>query len=224
MPLIRGYHEFDDQFAQIPNAWLRDSRLSLKAIGLLAQILSHSPGWAMSIVSLAGQNQVGKDQIRSAIAELEKFGYLKREQTRDESNRFAETIWTPSDPAGFPSSAFPTSGNPTVKNNNIKKTNIKNNERIYSDSESSEFDTFWNLYPKKVDKGAAIRAFRRALKRETLSRILEGAKAFAEDPNLPEKQFIKNPATWLNADAWLNPPLPARSKTDKKAIEDWAND
>ena len=35
MPLIRGYHSFDDHFTQIPNSWLRDTRLSLKAIGLL---------------------------------------------------------------------------------------------------------------------------------------------------------------------------------------------
>ena len=41
MPLIRGHHTFDDQFVQIPNAWMRDNRLSLKARGLLAQIKTH---------------------------------------------------------------------------------------------------------------------------------------------------------------------------------------
>jgi hypothetical protein len=218
MPLIRGHHSFDDQFAQIPNAWLRDARLSLKAIGLLAQIMTHVPGWNMSINSLANRNNVGRDQIRTAIAELEEFGYLTREQSR-EDGKFSETIWRTSDPTDLPLSENPTSDNSTTKNTITKEEQIKNNERIYSDS---QFEEFWNYYPKKVDKGAALRAFRKAAKNEDVTLVIDGAKRYAEDPNLPEKQFIKNPATWLNAEAWNNGPLPARKKTDRKALEEWA--
>ena len=222
MPLIRGHHSFDDQFAQIPNSWLRDSRLSLKAIGLLAQIMTHVPGWNMSINSLADRNSVGRDQIRTAIAELEKFGYLTREQSR-EDGKFSETIWRTSDPIEKPLSENSTTVNPTTKNTIPKKNNLKNNERILSDSKN-EFDNFWELYPKKVDKGAAIRAFRKALKTFEATEVIEGAKRYAEDPNLPEKRYVKNPATWLNAEAWNNPALPERKKTDSKALEEWAND
>ena len=222
MPLIRGHHAFDDQFAQIPNAWLRDARLSLKAIGLLAQIMTHSPGWNMSINSLASRNNVGKDQIRTAIAELEECGYLTRQQSR-EDGRFAETVWRTSDPSDLPSSENPTSENPTTKNTNPKEQQIKNNERTHGDS-PEDFDLFWEAYPKKVDKGAALRAFKRAIKRADSKAVIQGARGYAEDPNLPEKRYIKNPATWLNAEAWENPPLPERKKTDSKALEEWAND
>jgi len=225
MPLIRGHHSFDDQFAQIPNAWLRDSRLSLKAIGLLAQIMTHVPGWNMSINSLADRNSVGRDQIRTAIAELEQFGYLTREQSR-EDGKFSETIWRTSDPIEKPLSENSTTVNPTTKNTITKKNNLKNNERTYSDfGIQNDFDSFWNNYPKKVDKGAALRAFRKACKNFQAIDIIAGARAYAEDPNLPEKQFIKNPATWLNAEAWNNGPLPKRKTTDnKKAIQEWLND
>ena len=220
MPLIRGHHSFDDQFAQIPNAWLRDSRLSLKAIGLLAQIMTHVPGWNMSINSLAQRNNVGRDQIRTAIQELEEFGYLTREQSR-EDGKFAETIWRTSDPSEIPLSENSTSVNPTTKNTITKEEQIKNNERTYSDS---QFEEFWSYYPKKVDKGAALRAFRKAVKNHDVKEIIQGAIYYAADINLPEKQFIKNPATWLNAEAWNNGPLPKRKKTDSKALEEWAND
>lgn len=220
MPLIRGHHSFDDQFAQIPNAWLRDSRLSLKAIGLLAQIMTHSPGWNMSINSLSTRNNVGRDQIRTAIGELEEFGYLTREQSR-EDGRFSETIWRTSDPTDIPLSENPTSVNPTIKNTITKEQQVKNNERIYDDS---QFEEFWNYYPKRVDKGAALRAFRKAVKNHDVKEIIQGAIYYAADINLPDKQFIKNPATWLNAEAWNNGPLPARKKTDSKALEEWAND
>jgi hypothetical protein len=120
-----------------------------------------------------------------------------------------------------PTQDNPTQDNPLHKKTITKNKITKNNERIYSDS---EFDSFWSLYPKKVDKGAAVRAFRRAIKNNDVALVIQGAKRYAEDPNLPEKQYIKNPATWLNAEAWNNPALPKRKITDSKALEEWAND
>jgi biotin operon repressor len=219
MPLIRGHHSFDDHFTQIPNDWLRDSRISLGAKGLLAQLLSHAPGWKISQESLAHANGIGRDAIRTLINELLEAGYLTRseERERTEKGYLGGYTYTTQDPT----QDNPTQDNPLHKNNIIKKNNLKNNERIYSDL---EFDSFWSYYPKKVDKGAAMRAFRKALKTSPATEVIEGAKRYAEDPNLPDKQFVKNPATWLNAEAWNNGPLPARKKTDSKALEEWAND
>jgi transposase len=180
--------------------------------------MTHVPGWNMSINSLASRNNVGKDQIRTAIAELEEFGYLTREQSREEG-KFAETIWKTCDPSEKPLSDNPTTENPTIKNTIPKEDQIKNNERTLS-----EFERFWEIYPKKTDKGAARRAFTTAIRKADVDLIITKAKAYAEDPNLPQKQFIKYPASWLNAEAWNNPPLPERKKTDLKALEEWAND
>jgi hypothetical protein len=227
MPLIRGHHSFDDHFTQIPNSWLRDRRLSLKAIGLLAQLISHSPGWSLSINSLASYNGVSKDSIRTAIKELEGFGYLIKQQERSEGGRFSESTWKTSDPTELPLTDKPLTENPTPKKTITKEEQLKNNERIYSDFQEFNFEEFWKHYPKKVDKGAARRAWRSALKKADPKLIIDKAKAYAEDHNLPEKRFIKYPGSWLNAEAWNNPPLPERKKTDKtdkKELEDWAND
>jgi biotin operon repressor len=223
MPLIRGHHSFDDHFTQIPNDWLRDSRISLGAKGLLAQLLSHAPGWRISQENLAFANGVGRDAIRTLINELLEAGYLMRSEDRERNEKgyLGGYTYTTQDPSGEPTLDKPTQDNPLHKNNIFKNNNLKNNERIYSDL---EFDSFWESYPKKVDKGAALRAFRRAIKNLDPAVVIAGAKAYAEDPNLPEKQFIKNPATWLNAEAWANGPLPKRKTTDSKALEEWAND
>jgi biotin operon repressor len=219
MPLIRGHHSFDDHFTQIPNDWLRDPEISLGAKGLLAQLLSHTPGWRISQENLAHANGVGRDAIRTLINELLNAGYLTRSEDRERNEKgyLGGYTYTTQDPT----KDNPTQDNPLLKKNNSKKNNLKNNERIYSDS---DFDSFWSYYPKKVDKGAAVRAFRKAIKKADPKEIIEGAIGYAEDVNLPEKQFIKNPATWLNAEAWNNGPLPARKKTDSKALEEWAND
>jgi hypothetical protein len=208
MPIIKGRHDFDDHFTQIKNAWLRDERLSFKARGLLAYIESHSPEWEISVQWLVQNNPEGKEAIRSAISELELHGYLRREQ-ENENGRFGEVTWTTQEPLA----ENPLAENPPLKNTIDKNTIDKNKER-------EQFQEFWSLYPKKVDKAIAFRQFRRALNRVSFETILAGVIRFANDPNLPtEKRYIKNPGTWLNADAWENGPLPQRK--DPKPANDW---
>jgi hypothetical protein len=127
MPLIRGHHSFDDHFTQIPNSWVRDKRLSFKAIGLLAQIMSHKPGWNMSIRSLARLNETGVTTVKTAIEELEALGYLHRssEQLRGEDGTFADYVWTTADPFQNPVTVESVHGLLDTKNTNTKKNNIK---------------------------------------------------------------------------------------------------
>jgi len=80
MALIRGHHSFDDHFTQIPNDWVRDDRLTLEARGLLAQIMSHRPGWNMSIKSMAARNKIGRDKVKRILDELLELGYFERSE------------------------------------------------------------------------------------------------------------------------------------------------
>jgi hypothetical protein len=102
MALIRGHHSFDDHFTQIPNDWVRDDRLSLEARGLLAQIMSHRPGWNLSIKSLAARNKIGRDKVKRILDELLDHGYLERseKQAHDENGHLAGFDYTTKDPEG----------------------------------------------------------------------------------------------------------------------------
>jgi hypothetical protein len=129
MPLIRGHHSFDDHYTQIPNDWVRDSRLSLKAIGLLAQIMSHKPGWNLSIRSIARINETGVGTIKSAVEELEQFGYLQRSQNQlhNEDGTFADYVWTTADPFQNPVTVKTAHGKQDTKKTIDKKTITKEN-------------------------------------------------------------------------------------------------
>ena len=213
MPIVRSHHQFDDFFTRVPNDWVRDDRLSLKAIGLLVQLLSHAPGWKVSVASLAKANSCGLDAIRSAIRELETAGYLRRRQERIDT-RFAEAIWETCDPSSaFPTTAFPSSGNPTPKKNNEKKTKEK---KVNAES---AFEIFWEAYPRKVGRQAAYRAYVTALDVATDDTINDGAKRFGADPNLPAKQYVPYPATWLNRHGWLDESLPQREIPKEEIAE-----
>jgi putative protein kinase ArgK-like GTPase of G3E family len=197
MPLIRGHHNFDDHFTQIPNDWVRDSRLTLKAIGLLTQLMSHRPGWNMSISSLARFNKTGVDTIKSAVKELELYGYLKRseKQEHNEDGTFADYVWTTADPFQNPATALSAHAKQDTKKNILKEEQpIKNKqENISSDS----FDEFWKLYPKKIAKADALKAWNKAIKTKTADELLKVTKAYAES-KLPDITYIPYPASWLN--------------------------
>lgn len=225
MPLVRGHHSFDNFYTQIPNSWLRDKRISLGAKGLLAQLMSHNPGWSVSQQSLAEANGVGKDAIRTLINELMVAGYLLRSEERERMalGRMGGYVYTTTDPlfeentgqsttAGLPTLASPTLDNPPHKKNIIKEQNVKelNPQNKFED----EFQEFWELYPKKVDKALAFKAFVKAADKFGARTIIDGAARFANDPNLPvNKTFIKYPATWLNAQCWAEGALPERERT-----------
>jgi hypothetical protein len=85
---------------------------------------------------------------------------------------------------------------------------------------SEMFNEVWKEYPRKSDKRSALKAFKSSLTRASFEDILAGVIKYANDPNLPEPKYIKHPATWLNADAWENGPLPD-SPNKKNKPTDW---
>ncbi|MDU6662576.1 MAG: hypothetical protein E6474_09775 [Actinomyces sp.] len=76
---------------------------------------------------------------------------------------------------------------------------------------AQDFTDFYNAYPRHVGRKDAERAFKRAAKTVSPQTIIDAARRLAADPNLPEKQFIPHPATWLNQGRWDDEPLPDRS-------------
>lgn len=67
----------------------------------------------------------------------------------------------------------------------------------------ADFEMFWLVYPRKVSKGGAKRAWAGALRKTDSCTILAaiGCARFSLDP-----RFIPHPATWLNQERWLDEP------------------
>jgi hypothetical protein len=200
MPLIRGHHAFDDHFTQIPNNWVRDSNLSLKAIGLLTQLMSHRPGWNMSISSLARFNKTGVRTIKSAVQELELNGYLVRSEKQEHNpdGTFADYRWTTADPLQNGVTAKSVDAKQHTKNTITKEQQLIKNKQENTDA---GFDKFWELYPKRINKTQALKAWKQAIKRKPVDELLALTKAYSEG-KLPEATFIPHASTWLNNDRW----------------------
>lgn len=113
-------------------------------------------------------------------------------------------------------------------NKNLYK---KPNKNLTAQNEQNLFNEFWKEYPRKLDKGKAVKAFASALTRASLEDILAGAIQYKNDPNRLD-EFTKYPASWLNADSWENGPLPEDSRAKKlrdkteqeKIMKEWGNE
>ena len=82
--------EKNKNYTTMSNYHLRDRRLSLKAKGLLSLILSLPDGWDYSVRGLASICKESPDGIATPLKELEKYGYLFREQTRCSNGRLGK--------------------------------------------------------------------------------------------------------------------------------------
>lgn len=80
--------EKSHDYTVMANYHLRDERLSLKAVGLLSKILGLPEDWTYSVSGLTKICKDGKAAISSALKELEKAGYVCREQTHDDGGTF----------------------------------------------------------------------------------------------------------------------------------------
>ena len=161
-------------YTVMSNHHLRNKELSLKAKGLLSQMLSLPEDWDYTLAGLSLINRESIDAIRTAVWELEKAGYITRRQGRDEKGKMTAIEYTiyeqPQPPAldcpvwenptadkpilENPTPDNPTSENPTQLNKEIQKTNLPNKEKLNTDISSTHSIPFHSLNPSPLEDAA----------------------------------------------------------------------
>ena len=161
-------------YTVMSNHHLRNKELSLKAKGLLSQMLSLPEDWDYTLAGLSYINRESIDAIRTAVWELEKAGYITRRQGRDEKGKMTAIEYTiyeqPQPPAldcpvlenptadkpilENPTPDNPTSENPTQLNKEIQKTNLPKKEKLNTDISSTHSIPFHSLNPSPLEDTA----------------------------------------------------------------------
>lgn len=73
----------ESNWTVLQNAVLRHPKLTFKARGLLAYLLSLPDNWTVSAERIAQSGPDGRDAIRTALRELETAGYLRRQRIQN---------------------------------------------------------------------------------------------------------------------------------------------
>lgn len=68
------------------------------------------------------------------------------------------------------------------------------------------FETFWQVFPRKVGKAAARKAWAVALRKASVAEIAAGLNAQVASGALDAGGFTPHPATWLNQGRWQDDP------------------
>ena len=119
--------EKNSGYTVMSNHHLRNRALSLKAKGLLSQMLSLPEDWDYTLQGLARINRESIDAIRQAIRELEQAGYIWRSRERDEKGRLRGADYVIFElPQPVPASVSPTLENPTLENPTQENPTLEN--------------------------------------------------------------------------------------------------
>jgi len=226
MSVYRRHKETN--FTCIDNHLFNDKTLSMKAKGLLSQILSLPDDWKYSVNGLASLFSDGRDAVNGAINELIEHGYITRtkivnelgtfdgyrydiyEKPQTENGKTADIPFTDK-----PFTEEPFTDNSTVSNTNISNTNILNTKELdISPISPTEkvitvaellFKEFWAAYPRKDDKKRAWLKFKSI---KNLKEVFPDIMADVENKKKSEQwnknggQFIPMPSTYLNNERW----------------------
>ena len=135
--------EKTQNYTVMSNHHLRNESLTLKAKGLLSQMLSLPEKWDYTLAGLSHINREKIDAIREAVKELEAAGYITRLRVRDDKGRLQGADYIiheepQSNPepkpventALLPTLDFPTLDNPTLEKPTQENPTLENPTQI----------------------------------------------------------------------------------------------
>ena len=193
MPVFRV--EKNKDFTVMSNHHLRNQNISLKAKGLLSQMLSLPPDWDYTLAGLAAINLEGVDAIREAVRELEKAGYITREQKRASGGHFSTNVYvirevpllenpiTVNPATGNPMAVTPITDHPMTDNPTEISKEGANTERQNTDCINNQSNQIRAGPLEKADRMRLDRNLYRAIVKENIEYdiLRQEAGPYADD-------------------------------------------
>lgn len=134
--------KYDRDYCQMANEFLKDTRLSWKAKGIIAYVQMLPDDWVLNVRDLTNRATDGRDSLYSGIKELEKFGYCSKIMQRNPDGTIAGFAYEICDKAIFqpftenpvmdapqpenPDTVKPDTEKPDPENPTLINTNITN--------------------------------------------------------------------------------------------------
>lgn len=202
-------------YVQINKTCLNDERLSWKAKGLLAYMLSLPDDWLIHRNELVTHSRDGLDSVKSILKELKKFGYLNCYQERNEDGTFGRWVTHVfEEPQGIsinqPLVENPPADNPLAENPPLLINN-KTKETIYkrNNQQQTENSNLTKLCSKNdqslIKLNDVVVVLMKRLQYLAISSVLvkswlkkHGAAYVLEKVDLMESQKPQNPEGFLN--------------------------
>lgn len=213
----------DKNYTVMSNYHFKEKEMSLKAKGLLSQMLSLPDNWDYSIAGLSAINKESIGVIRNTLDELKSFGYLvvtKKMPNETKSGRIEYVYDVFEKPQRQEKQHQQKQGveKQHLENQYIELQYIENDMQLNTNKQNTkksstnilnkynkEFDELWKLYPRKQGKAKALQAYIKARKNgvdfDTIKKGVENYSRYIEN-NRIEQEYIKHGSTWFNQECW----------------------
>lgn len=194
--------------------YVEDEKISWKAKGIMSYLFSKPDDWQIYQTQLEKVSIDGKASVRSTINELIDNGYMTRQSRRKSNGDFNGYDYTlheypTNDGVRKMEDAKMEDAKMEIAKSDTTNNNSTNNDLTNNDINTSatkvtqeQFDQWWNLYDKKLDKKKAFSLFKTALKKHDFETIMNGTKDYLK--TITDKQYQKYPKTFLSQESFLN--------------------
>ena len=165
-----------------------------------------------SLARLCKVTEMGKTALVGHLDTLEKLGLIERLRKYDNNGAFKSTdyVLTLKDDTLVRNTDNPCSdfAPPLVRNANTNLVSNNLGSKPYTSSKDDEvnyyFDQLWEMYPRKIGKGQARKAYVAASKKIDFFDLLPKLEAYVATLDGKDKQYMPYLATWLNGERWAD--------------------
>ena len=130
--------EKNKDYTVMSNHHLKNKALTLKAKGLLSQMLSLPENWDYTLAGLSHINQEKIDAIRSAVHELENAGYITRTRERKENGKLGGAVYIIQEQPSGDEPISPVSDEPMLDNSTQVNPTLGNTTQLNKDISNKE--------------------------------------------------------------------------------------
>jgi len=154
---------------------------------------------SLEAVKKKGGKGISIQNIRSSLKRFKKLGFLTNKSTK--SGRLITIVnWDSYQPHLENPTKNPTK---TQQRPNKDPTPNKNERKKEEGISPPNFKKFWEEYPRKIGKGAALKAYQKIKNpKPMLSEIITSIEDHVKSKQWQDKEFIPYPTTWLNQRRW----------------------
>lgn len=159
--------KYERDYCYMANEFLRDSRLSWKAKGIIAYVQMLPDDWVLNMRDLTNRATNGRDSLYSGIKELEKYGYCAKVMQRNPDGTIAGYAYEICDKSVFqpftenpvtdvpqpenPCTVKPDTDKPGTENPTLINTNLtKDLNTLNTNPSNTPQNTFASLFPDET--------------------------------------------------------------------------
>ena len=156
--------KYERDFCYMANEFLKDSRLSWKAKGIIAYVQMLPDDWVLNMRDLTNRATDGRDSLYSGIKELEKYGYCAKVMQRNPDGTIAGYAYEICDKSVFqpftenpvtdapqpenPDTVKPDTDKPGTENPTLLNTNLtKDLNTLNTNPSNTPQNAFASLFP-----------------------------------------------------------------------------